>query len=133
MQFTIKLVAQTLFSKFLAFLNESKGKNSLSDYVHILLHYFESFLAHCVSSTAHKNNRTSGGRTFLCCSPCCFGLSKDTKTSTTTYKPAAKSNNHNSNENNKNTMRTITMIQQTKLKIQVTVWIMMPIIIYLMK
>ena len=100
MQFTIKLVAQTLFSKFLVFLNENKGKNSLSDYVHILLHYFESFLAHCVSSTAHKNNRTSSGRTFLCCSPCCFGLSKDTKTSTTTYKPAAKSNNHNSNENN---------------------------------
>lgn len=51
-------------------------------------------------SHTHKNNRTSGGRTFLCCSPCCFGLSKDTKTSTTTYKPAAKSNNHNSNENN---------------------------------
>ena len=31
--------------KFLAFLNESKGKNSLSDYVHILLHYFESFFS----------------------------------------------------------------------------------------
>ena len=65
-----------------------------------ILHCLYHFLAHCVSSTAHKNNRTSGGRTFLCCSPCCFGLSKDTKTSTTTYKPAAKSNNHNSNENN---------------------------------
>ena len=72
-------------------------------YIHIYIYYctiLNHFLAHYVSSTAHKNNRTSSGRTFLCCSPCCFGLSKDTKTSTTTYKPAAKSNNHNSNENN---------------------------------